>query len=260
MSGFLDRLAARTTGSTAGLVPRAASRFEAAGLPHTEVDVDVVQQARGPERPPAAASRRAGPVHRPAEQRGSEPSGVASPLVTMADPPRTSVTRAVSRAEPVPSAPAEDVEAVLPARPIGAPAPAAALDIGRPAPDLLTGRVVPPAPDVDPPALDDRPRPPVADAGEAVTVVDRQPAHDIEAGVGSDRAPASPDVPGRLPASMPVPPAPPVRDAPTVHVSIGRIVVRPAEPTPAPPRRTATPHRPPAVGLDDYLRRADGRR
>ena len=295
--GFLDRLVARSVGPVAGLVPQAASRFEPGGLSSAEVwapaeRTNVTGPAadrarnRGPADPepvpgvspglgPAATGAAPG-MGRVGDEPGPTvirpaPSGTTSAGRPDATPARDAGARATPRATPPQPEPPVDQPVEQTGDPIGvrpaplrraepAPDPVPATDsagsagLNRAAPSIVRSAVD--AGTADPAAPDVRRR-----AADRAVDTEPEPGRARASAVGDQPVPLrDTPPPARANSAPPVPT--PVRSTPpvTVHVSIGRIVVRTLEPAAARPRRpTGAPR--PALGLDDYLRRADrGRR
>jgi hypothetical protein len=249
MTGYLMRLATRSSGTARGLRPRAPSLFEAApaiaevALPDASTPSAQVPIARPAPAGPLAfapADRPLPPLRRPEPSRSSDIEIVAPPA-----PPPAAVATAAASAD---GAARPDLRPDPPAR-TGDHAPVA----GPLAVIATSGNESPTIP-------------PHSGPGQrAPAAPDRLSIPPIDAQVGTasvlPTAPADPPDDVALPRLHPGPtPAPP---APEVKVSIGRIEVVAASPdvasaavTPAtPPVRPTTPRRATgAPALADYLR------
>jgi hypothetical protein len=268
--GFFESVAARTRGEAPAVRPRLPSRFEKAGPEPQEFNLETIAESPAPREP--VAPRGAEPSHppRPTIARGdsSPPPAAISPQAPRLDAPAPPSSMAVSQAEPAraearPQAPAVPQAERLAARPLEATAvpqaerlaarPLEATGVAPPAPPL---RIDAPSSVVDPIAGSDAPKP---EARPTTTAKLFTPAP-TEAPLALATARPAPDKP-----AQPAPRTGAERRAATllpeettVHVSIGRIEVRAAQPSPESKRRE--PPRSPVMSLEDYLQSRRGRR
>jgi hypothetical protein len=254
VSGFFESVAARTRGEAPAVRPRLPSRFEKAGPEPQEFNLETIAEFPAPREP--VAPREAEPSHPPsptiARGDSSPPPAAISPQAPRLDAPAPPSSMAVSQAEPAraearPQAPAVPQAERLAARPLEA------TGVAPPAPPL---RIDAPSPIVDPIAGSDAPKP---EARPTTTAKLFTPAP-TEAPLALATARPAPDKP-----AQPAPRTGAERRAATllpeettVHVSIGRIEVRAAQPSPESKRRE--PPRSPVMSLEDYLQSRRGRR
>jgi hypothetical protein len=253
VSGFFERAAARARGETPAVRPRLPSRFEKAGPEPLEFSVATIAGSSAPRDPVAP--------------REAEPSRPLRPVMGQADasPPTATVSPQAQRVDaPAPPSPVAVLEAKpvrAEARPQTHAAPQAERPTARP---LEATRVAPPAPPLRidaPSSLADPITAPAAQKLEARAAAARlfTPAP-TEAPLVLATARPTPD--------KPAPPAPRTRaerraaalrpEETTVHVSIGSIEVRAAQPPSESKRRE--PRRSPVMSLEDYLQARRGRR
>jgi hypothetical protein len=249
MSGYLMRLATRSSGTAGGLRPRAPSLFEAAPA--------VVEVALPDAGTPSAPVPIAGPA--PAGPPAFAPADRPAPSVLRSEPSRSSDIEIVAPPAPPPAAVATAAVSAD-----GATRP----DLG-PVPPARTGDHAPtagPLAVIETSGNESPATPPHPGPGQrAPAAPDRVsiPPLDVEVGAPSALPTASADPAGdvALPRLNPGPGLTP--PAPEVRVSIGRIEVVAAPPggatapaTPAaPPVRPTTPRRATgAPALADYLR------
>ena len=254
MRGFFESVAARTRGEAPAVRPRLPSRFEKAGPEPQEFNLETIAESPAPREP--VAPRGAEPSHppRPTIARGdsSPPPAAISPQAPRLDAPAPPSSMAVSQAEPARAEARPQVPAVPQAERLAA-RPLEATGVAPPAPPL---RIDAPSSVVDPIAGSDAPKP---EARPTTTAKLFTPAP-TEAPLALATARPAPDKP-----AQPAPRTGAERRAATllpeettVHVSIGRIEVRAAQPSPESKRRE--PPRSPVMSLEDYLQSRRGRR
>jgi hypothetical protein len=287
MSDFLTSLAARSLGAAPTLAPRRASRFEGsapaaaeAGTAWGEAPAAEIASPRAAASPAAPASPSAGRLPSPSSA-GEMAIASASPSpVHSAEPVRgemagpreeTTSVHAIPSPKPapvlVPQPPhrREKVGAapVMGIAPVGEDAPRFA----SPSPEVRSGEVAP--------ASVIRVETPIVEPVRETRIVEREreTVREVAEVRAADESPRSmPVIVPRIerviasPAASPPPRQPSmaaadseVEAAPVIHVSIGRIEVRAAQPAPQ-PRTAPAPAGPPRTSLGDYLRNSSRRR
>jgi len=253
VSGFFESVAARARGEAPAIRPRLPSRFEMAGPEPLEFNLETIAESPAPRE--LVAPREAEPSRAPkpiiARADSSPPPDALSPQAPRPEAPAPLSSMAVSQAEPAraeatPQAPAVaqadrpaartlEATGVAPAAPpprIDAPTSVVeligALDVSKPeARPTATAKLFTPAPTEAPLAF-----------------ATARPAPD-------EPAPRAPRTRAERRSAVLLP------EETTVHVSIGRIEVRAAQPSPESKRRS--PPRSPVMSLEDYLQSRRGR-
>jgi hypothetical protein len=265
MSGYLSRLAARSTQASAGLRPRAPAIFEADAPAPLDVEagvtaVPLLEESTTPVAPPARRTTSPGEQRADVGPRRTEPRPNRPNQVDPVEPSEQS--EPMGRVEPV----AAVAQFAVPPNRASSPRPLAAPAAVRspepePHPRLPDTRVAAVRPALEPTV--GAARGPGDAAGPAlpapvVTVEAERPADPPGPVPPGAPEPRQPDRDVVLPRLYPGPPPP--EPAPQVTVTIGRIEVvappaAPAAPAAAPPSRPAQPARPAsAPALADYLR------
>ena len=226
MTGFLARLAARQIAPGGGLRPRAVSRFagpEAGVVPDASAPrVALDMRATAPA--PAAQAASAPPAHavRPALAAPTRVDTGPLPRPDHEPPARRPTPRDGGR----PTSPADMLRA----------------DEST-VPDATRAEAVlqaPPSPPQEPPPY-------------VEPLVPRE--------IARARTAREPEAQGPVRvAAASRPPAVPPAEETVVRITIGRIEVRAATPTPAPPREKRAAPRPGTMSLDEYLDRRHGKR
>ncbi len=249
MNGFFESVAARARGEAPAIRPRLASRFENAGPEPLELSVETIAEplASSPTAGPfeTETSRPPGPVTARADS--APPPAAVSPLATRFDTPalaQPEPARAEARPEVPASAQAEG-PAVRAFEPPGL-APRAPATRNDP-PSSVTQSIAAPAPPKPEARPNANPSTPAPTQAAPLALATTRPAPH-EPALRAPRAQAERRAAARAP----------VREETTVHVSIGHIEVRAAQPIPEIRRRD--PPRSPVMSLEDYLKSRRGRR
>ncbi len=254
MSSFFESVAARARGEAVAVRPRLPSRFEKAGPEPLEFRLETIAEPSVPPQP--VAPREAEPLRpprpTPAQADSSPPPAAVSPQTPSLDASAPPSSMAISQAEPAraearPQTPAAPHPERLAARPLEA------TGVAPPAPPL---RIDAPSSVVDKVAGPDASKP---EARPTTTAKLFTPAP-TEASLLLATARSAPD--------KSAPRAPRTRaerraaallsEEITVHVSIGPIEVRAAQPSPE-SKRPKPPHSP-VMSFEDYLQSRRGRR
>jgi hypothetical protein len=286
MSDFLSSLAARSLGAAPTLAPRRASRFEgiapapAPGRAWGEAPAAEIASPRTAAASAAASPASPSPSASPSASSAGEMtlSGASPSPVHSAGPVREEMARAREETRRVDAIASPGPAPMLAARPMprrdeAAPAPVMAIapageDAPRfasPSPEVRSGDVAP--------AAAVRVETPVVEPMREMLLVERERETVRE----RTEVRAADESPRPMPVVVPriervIAPAiasPPPRQpslaeagadaAPVIHVSIGRIEVRAAQPAPQ-PRPAPAPAGPPRTSLGDYLRGSSRRR
>jgi hypothetical protein len=254
VSSFFESVTARARGEAPAVRPRLPSRFEKAGPEPLEFSLETIAGSPAPRQPVAAREAEPSRPPRPTLARAdsSPPPAAVSPQTPRLDASAPPLPMAVSQAEPAraearPQTPAVPHAERLAARPLEA------TGVAPPAPPQ---RIDAPSSVVDPIPGPDASKP---EARPTTTAKLFAPAP-TEAPLALATARPAPD--------KPTPRAPRTRaerraaallpEEITVHVSIGPIEVRAAQPSPESKRHE--PPRSPVMSLEDYLQSRRGRR
>jgi len=257
VSGFFETLAARARGEALVVRPRLPSRFESEAPETLDLSGETLAERLSPPEP--AATHPAEPLRAPpVATHPIEPSASRAAALPDAPRPAASAEALSPLVTPAPPAP-RSAEVRLDPPDFAHPEPAAARPLDAP------GRVTTaPAPK----SRDERP-PPAARRIAAPDAIqpETRSATDAARTLAEPALPVAPP-PRKLNELEPHPPRTraerraaaltPPREETTVHVSIGRIEVRAAQPVQETKRKE--PPRPAVMSLEDYLQSRRGRR